>query len=65
VTKGDNLLVSRALVELAIRVALEAPIKQSKYSYRAGVKWSTIHELRDELTKHGVDWRKHHPSSRA
>lgn len=39
----------RRVLELAKRIADDAPAKQGKYVHRAGVRWALIHELRAAL----------------
>jgi len=42
---------------LAALIAVEAPVRQHKYSIEARVRWQLVHELRAALEKQGVDWR--------
>lgn len=44
------------VVRLAFQVAIEAPMKQGQHSVMAGVRWESIHALRQEMTAAGFDW---------
>lgn len=48
------------ITRLAVQVALDAPLKPSKYTAKAGVYVSTIADIRAELDRLGVDWRAQH-----
>lgn len=50
----------RELARLAVQVALDAPIRQGKYSYSARIPWSTVDAIRAACEAAGVDWRKYH-----
>jgi hypothetical protein len=45
------------ILELALRLAIEAPAKRGKDSYSASVMWATIEELRAELDRLGYEWK--------
>lgn len=53
------------LERLAIEVAVLPPLKRNKYARCAGVPWSTIEALREEVTKYGIDWRDLHKQTHA
>lgn len=54
---GLDPAATERVLKLAVRLAIEAPMKQGRYVSRAGVDWETIHELRRELEAVGFDWQ--------
>lgn len=61
---SDRIVITRGLLTQALTVALQAPLRQGKYTYAAGVPWRTVHALRAELEANGIDWRAVHPQSK-
>ena len=48
----------RRLAQLAGAVALEAPLREGKYSNEARIPWDLINKIRAVLDEAGFDWRK-------
>jgi hypothetical protein len=45
------------LEHVACMLAIEAPSRQGQASVSATVTWDTIHRLRAELDRRGINWR--------
>lgn len=46
------------VLDVAIKIARDAPAKQGQYVSHAKVYWGDIHELRAALDALGVEWRQ-------
>ena len=45
------------VLDVACKIAHNAPVKQGKYVSGALIYWPLIHQLRDALDALGVEWR--------
>jgi hypothetical protein len=51
-------------IALLTRVAIEAPLRQGKYSRSATIDWRTVNEIRSALERLDVNWRPAHQQLR-
>lgn len=48
----------KRVIDIARRIANDAPQRQGKHVFRAGVRWDLIHELRAAIWDRD-EWRRH------
>lgn len=46
------------VLDVATKIARDAPLKQGQYVSHAKVYWPDIHELRAALDELGIEWRR-------
>lgn len=48
----------RAALVAALEVAINAPLKQTRHTPSARIRWALVHRLRDAFDDLGIDWRE-------